>query len=50
MMEYEGKLVNLQKQLKAAEIVINQIRSNSNPSFLKRLADEYKEAKRRYEG
>ena len=42
--------MNLKKQLMAAEIVINQIKSNSNPSFLKRLADEYKEAKKRYEG
>ena len=50
MMEYEGKLVNLKKQLLAAEIVINQIRNKSNPSYLKRLADEYKEAKKRYEG
>ena len=49
MMQYEGKMINLKKQLKAAEIVINQIQSNSNPSFLKRLADEYYEVKKKYE-
>tara|TARA_B100000579_G_scaffold297985_1_gene248089 strand:+ start:68895 stop:69038 length:144 start_codon:yes stop_codon:yes gene_type:complete len=40
-MELSGTMIEMKNRIMKAEIVLRQIRKDSNPAFLKRLADEY---------